>query len=148
MSSTISIISEKVLAIVEKRPGPNCQKQCRDISIEYSFGIGADCYLDNSYSIICKNSCNSSRPFMESINLEVVNLSVQESQVKVNSVVLSSCKGNGSTTSTPADIVVDLSDVPFWFSGISNRFTVVGCNNLAFLTNDYDDMVVDCMSCL
>ena len=141
LSSTIFFLlisSQKAWAhVVVKKPSPNCQKQCGDISIEYPFGIGTNCYRDNSYSIICENSSiNSFKPFLEYNNHEVLNISVQESTVKFNSPVLSSC----SSRST-----VDLSNVPFSFSGILNRFTAVGCDNIALLKND-KTIVGGCMS--
>ncbi|PON77653.1 Wall-associated receptor kinase, galacturonan-binding domain containing protein [Trema orientale] len=142
-STNILIISEKALAVVVKKPGHNCQKRCGGISIEYPFGIGPDCYRHKSYSIICQKTFDSSKPkpFIESINLEVLNISVQDSKIKVNSPVLSSCTKNGST----GPVVVDLSDVPFWFSGTSNKFAAVGCDNLALLTAN-DTILGGCMS--
>ncbi|KAK3188496.1 hypothetical protein Dsin_028057 [Dipteronia sinensis] len=112
---------------------PNCPTSCGSVSIQFPFGIGAGCYLDDRYEV----TCISSTPFLRSINLTVLNISIsfEASTILVNHTVFKSC----NFESIPGEIVrnetVNLKSSPFFFS-VENRFTGVGCNTFAYLSSN------------
>ncbi|GMN27406.1 hypothetical protein TIFTF001_001633 [Ficus carica] len=140
----ISNLSPKQALVEKQKLAADCPRECGGVSIQYPFGIGSNCSLDDNFSVYCNTSFNLPKPFLESINLELKNISVLQSTVQVNSPVFSNCQDQG-TTGSP---LVDLSFTPYAFSGSDNVFTAVGCNNIALLTKDVDEeeIVGGCMS--
>ncbi|KAL5581626.1 hypothetical protein UlMin_014068 [Ulmus minor] len=135
----ILLLSSKTLEFAVSGADSNCQKEyCGGVSIEYPFGIADSCFLDARYKVTCDNSSGTSKPFLDYIKLELLNISVNEATVNISSPILSNCADKE---------IVDLSEAPFSYS-VSNRFTAVGCNNLALMRTDDEDEdgVVGCMS--
>ncbi|GFY86383.1 hypothetical protein Acr_05g0000220 [Actinidia rufa] len=123
-----------------------CQALCGNISIPYPFGIGANCYINDMYSVECSNN----KLYLTGIKLEVLNMSVEDwpNWVQVNNPVLSkSCPGgNGSADVVHGNTSVDLTGSPFTFSYSSNVFLSVGCNNHARVTNPRDGTTAQCIT--
>ncbi|KAK0590835.1 hypothetical protein LWI29_032307 [Acer saccharum] len=121
---------------------PGCRTLCGKISIPFPFGIGDGCYLDDWYEV----TCNSSRPFLKSINLEVLNISIslEASTMLVNQTVSRYCNLESSRYRFVRNATVNLESSPFFFSD-ANRFTGVGCNNFAYLSSN-TEMISGCIS--
>ncbi|KAB5573070.1 hypothetical protein DKX38_000264 [Salix brachista] len=116
---------------------PNCAETCGNISIPFPFGIGTGCYMNSWFSVDCnKTTADSpSRAFLSSINMEVLEISLEDGWVRVNSPVISSgCSGRGS------NIAINMTGSRFAFSS-SNRFAAMGCNNRASLTQITPEIV-------
>ncbi|KAK0607291.1 hypothetical protein LWI29_012650 [Acer saccharum] len=125
---------------------PNCPTSCGNgngsVSIQFPFGIGDGCYLDHQYEV----TCDSSTPFLRSINLTVLDISIslEASTILVNHTVLRSC----NLESIPGEFVrngtVNLESSPFFFSD-ENRFVGVGCNTFAYLSSNRS-IISGCLS--
>ncbi|KAJ0026438.1 hypothetical protein Pint_07542 [Pistacia integerrima] len=120
----IILLSWPIITSAQASTKPNCQSSCGNVNIPFPFGIGPDCYIDHWFAI----DCNSAVPILSSVNLEVLELSLNGT-MRVNHPVFSSCKD------TLASINVNLAESPFVFSEARNRFTGVGCNNFAFMSS-------------
>ncbi|CAK7348920.1 unnamed protein product [Dovyalis caffra] len=107
-----------------------CTRQCGNVEIPYPFGIEPQCYMDKSYEVTCNISFSPHKPFLTSINMELLQVSLREGQVRVNNPVISSNCSN----SAPSRRVYNLSGSPFIYSNTSNRFTAMGCDNYARLS--------------
>ncbi|WOH15221.1 hypothetical protein DCAR_0934758 [Daucus carota subsp. sativus] len=107
---------------------PGCQQTCGDIIISYPFGIGTNCSADQSLEISCNSSFNPPKAFLNDINLELRNISLEDGTVQVYNPVITDCP-SGSNNGQE----VFLSG-PFAFSSTQNRFTAMGCNNLALIS--------------
>ncbi|XP_058004014.1 wall-associated receptor kinase-like 8 [Hevea brasiliensis] len=113
----------------------SCESQCGDIDIQYPFGIGPNCSMNDWFVIVCNGTANNRRAFISSINLEVVDFLYERSRLRVKSPVISiNCTVHNSGR------VVDLRRTPFTISNY-NRFTVVGCKNRVLLTYADPDIV-------
>ncbi|KAI8568547.1 hypothetical protein RHMOL_Rhmol02G0209400 [Rhododendron molle] len=108
---------------------PGCQERCGNISIPYPFGIGSNCYMADGFAVTCNHSFNPPKPFINSINLEVLQISLDgtyEPTVQVNNPVITyNCPGRADGK------YVDLRETPFMFSDMDSRFTGMGCDILA-----------------
>jgi len=105
---------------------PGCQDHCGNISTPYPFGTTKDCYLDESFEIVCDEAASPPRVFIRKTNMEVLNIGDGAAVVK-GPIMSSNCSGRQS--GPPAN----LEGSPFFFS-FSNLFIAVGCNIRALLT--------------
>jgi hypothetical protein len=127
----------------------SCQaKSCGNLSnIPYPFGIGAGCYLDLWFEVVCMNeSLGSPKPFLSHFGLEVLNISLEDfnsdsiSTVRVNYPTFSNCTNSSSTKEN-----VEIANSPFIFSQDENIFVGMGCNNSASMRSS-DGSIIGCMS--
>ncbi|KAL6287002.1 hypothetical protein ACE6H2_011392 [Prunus campanulata] len=107
---------------------PNCQSRCGNVEIPYPFGIGAGCYIDDWFQITC---FNSTKPFLNIINLEVLEISVKGTLNVANPITFSS----NCNTNKPNLQAANLEGSPFVFSQ-KNIFTAMGCGIMATITSD------------
>ncbi|XP_074311358.1 wall-associated receptor kinase-like 3 isoform X2 [Silene latifolia] len=108
--------------------------------IPYPFGIGADCYHNRSYEIICNTSFGSSKLFLGPFNLEVINISWSGRYGKdyfnsygTNKVIIvrlprkNFCESNG----IKKIISYDLKGSPYLFLMEGNTLMMEGCGSRA-----------------
>ncbi|KAK1566853.1 hypothetical protein Q3G72_004899 [Acer saccharum] len=120
LSLLINVLAKISLPISK----PNCPSSCGNVSIPFPFGIGSNCYLNDSFAVDCK--FDHHKPFLRSINLEVLNITLPDFGILVNHPVLNSCLSNESTL---------LENTPFLFSD-RNRFVSVACDNFAIMSSN------------
>ncbi|MBA0737825.1 hypothetical protein Gogos_020727, partial [Gossypium gossypioides] len=117
----------------------SCNERCGNVDIPFPFGIKAGCYKSKWFRVTCNKTADGEKPFISSINMQVLNVSFYEGTVLVNnSVIYSNCPGKDRENNEGS---VNLTGTPFFFSHIFDRFMSIGCGNLAtFLhspTNDH-----------
>ncbi|TXG53818.1 hypothetical protein EZV62_019074 [Acer yangbiense] len=129
LSLLINVLAKISLPISK----PNCPSSCGNVSIPFPFGIGSNCYLNDSFAVDCKSDHH--KPFLRSINLEVLNITLPDFGILVNHPVLNSCLSNESTL---------LENTPFLFSD-RNRFVSVACDNFAIMSSN-NSSLCGCLS--
>ncbi|XP_073289230.1 wall-associated receptor kinase 2-like [Primulina huaijiensis] len=109
---------------------PNCQRSCGNLTVPYPFGvgIGTGCSLSARFNVNCNTSFNPPRPFVNTGNLEIVDIT--DGTIRIKNWV-------GRTCYVPNGLVnfsmsINVSGTPFTFSE-SNRFTIVGCDDFAVI---------------
>ncbi|KAJ9132938.1 hypothetical protein P3X46_033754 [Hevea brasiliensis] len=115
--------------------GRECEAKCGDIEIQYPFGIRADCSMDRWFVIDCIKTANSSKAFISSIKLELININYAHSRLLVKGPVFSYNCAPPNTGKA-----VNLRRTSFTFSA-KNKFTIVGCNNRAFISSSEPDSI-------
>ncbi|KAF2323076.1 hypothetical protein GH714_033181 [Hevea brasiliensis] len=98
--------------------GRECEAKCGDIEIQYPFGIRADCSMDRWFVIDCIKTANSSKAFISSIKLELININYAHSRLLVKGPVFSYNCAPSNTGKA-----VNLRRTSFTFSA-KNKFTV------------------------
>ncbi|KAK3021173.1 hypothetical protein RJ639_045551 [Escallonia herrerae] len=119
---------------------PGCEETCGNVTIPYPFGIGASCSANESFIVTCNNSFGPTVPYIRSINLWVLEISLQGTIRVYSPIITSNCSDRRHST-----LEMDFSRTPFSFSDTRNQFTATGCNNLA-LINGQDIETGGCTS--
>ncbi|KAK4478462.1 hypothetical protein RD792_013937 [Penstemon davidsonii] len=106
-----------------------CQTTCGNLVIPYPFGIGINsgCSINPEFDI----NCTDSKPFTTTRqSYEIVDIS--ETQLRIKNRVAASCYNATGNITRQNTIIFNFTGSPYSFSD-SNRFTVVGCDDLAII---------------
>ncbi|XP_074311345.1 wall-associated receptor kinase-like 2 isoform X2 [Silene latifolia] len=139
---------------------PDCVDHCGDVKIPYPFGIGADCYYNRSYEIICNTSSDFPKPLLGQFNLEVLNIGWPGgfsiigrensyfdscSTTQLLEVVVPPQNLCGSSGSNKIQSY-DLKGSPYLFSIPDNYLIMVGCGSRATLKTRSGEILASCNS--
>ncbi|XP_047969147.1 wall-associated receptor kinase-like 6 [Salvia hispanica] len=119
-----------------------CPNKCGNITIPYPFGVGPGCSVNSSFAITCDNSTTPEKPFLSSINREVLNISVH-GVVIVNQPI---SQMNCSTEQRVGSLPVSLEGSPFTISPRYNSLAVLGCSNSVWLLANETTTLGGCMA--
>ncbi|XP_078151175.1 wall-associated receptor kinase 5-like [Carex rostrata] len=139
---------------------PGCSESCGEIPIPYPFGIGTNCSLSKEFNVICEISDDKQNPFLgTNSKVKILNISLSLGQARTSNIISPQCYYKGRPyTSSRCDgpfynsgchdgTLADYGDTPFQLNTDKNKFTVIGCNALAYLrlgaTTNYS---VGCLS--
>ncbi|XP_076883769.1 wall-associated receptor kinase-like 2 [Bidens hawaiensis] len=116
-----------------------CNDMCGNVRIPFPFGIGANCSVNQWYTV----ECNSSIPRLSALNhLEILGVNLEDQIVTVNIPKIFNCQipvwESGQTMS------MDLGSSPFLFSKSHNIFVVEGCGNAVMM--DAGSVLTGCSS--
>uniref|UniRef100_A0A803KWP3 EGF-like domain-containing protein n=1 Tax=Chenopodium quinoa TaxID=63459 RepID=A0A803KWP3_CHEQI len=117
---------------------PGCQHRCGNVTIPYPWGIdnGRDgaCSLNEIYNVICNNTLNPPRPFLNhsrSNNFEVLEISIEGQHMLAKSGVAANHYENGQIVSlTPVHF---RETGPLSISDSKNKLFTIGCDDYVVL---------------
>ncbi|RCV33173.1 hypothetical protein SETIT_7G061400v2 [Setaria italica] len=131
LASALAAIHPVVGALPQ--PSSNCQRRCGQLEIPYPFGIGSGDSPDHCAMPGFYLNCSDFRTFLG--NVEVLNISIQNSTARMRVTMASSCY-NTSTKDMDYDArALNLTGTPYRLSDTANKFTVVGCRTLAYIAD-------------
>ncbi|KAL2518930.1 wall associated kinase-like 7 [Abeliophyllum distichum] len=130
---TLSLWAMRPMAFVVRLSKPNCQEKCGNVTIPYPFGIGLECSADSSFTVSCRNITNPETPFLSSLNMEVLDISMDYSTITLNQLV---SPLNCSLEQKGVYLGKSLSRTPFIFSRLYSVLAVLGCNNVVTLLSN------------
>ena len=107
-------------------PKPGCPNKCGDVEIPFPFGFTEDCYLDDSFRLTCQNSMT---PIIGETIL-VRNISIDTHEIHVMNSVGRDCYRNNNSYTNKAWLWLS----QYTISNSKNRFTVIGCDTIAYLS--------------
>ncbi|KAL5854344.1 hypothetical protein ACOSQ4_004146 [Xanthoceras sorbifolium] len=133
MPFLIILLLWPVMAIfAQPSPSSKCTSKCGNVTIPFPFGIEESCAMDGYFKV----DCNSSKPYLREINLEVLDLSI-DGTMRVSYSVYNTCDPTQNLATA------NLKTTPFIFSQTKNRILGVGCGNYSLLSND-DSVIAQC----
>ncbi|XVF65398.1 hypothetical protein PTKIN_Ptkin09bG0245500 [Pterospermum kingtungense] len=114
-----------------------CKEKCGDVDIPYPFGMKVGCYMNDWFKVTCNQTCDGPKPFIGSINLQLLSVSFHKGTVVVNNpITYSNCQNKDEDND---GVSVNLTGTPFYFSDISNVFVSVGCGSLVTISRNSND---------
>ncbi|KAF8704107.1 hypothetical protein HU200_031595 [Digitaria exilis] len=115
-------------------PGPECQTQCGGVEIQYPFGIGDSCSRAVAFNVSCLQVQDGAyKPFLALGVFELLNISLIDSTIRETNHISMYCYNSSSGFMESSTWSFDVSKSPFRFSDVHNKFTVIGCNTLAYI---------------
>ncbi|EES12518.1 hypothetical protein BDA96_06G164400 [Sorghum bicolor] len=114
-------------------PNSQCQRQCGGVDIHYPFGIGDNCSLSPGFNVSCDEVQDGiPKPFIGSV--ELLNISLIHGTIRVLNPISTSCYNSSSGLMEGNPWLINATDSPYRFSDVHNKFTVIGCNTLAYIS--------------
>ncbi|CAL5030992.1 unnamed protein product [Urochloa decumbens] len=112
-------------------PSPQCQTYCGGIEIQYPFGVGDNCSLSSGFNVSCQVQNSVYKPFIGDV--ELLNISLIHSTIRVLNQISTYCYNPSSGLMENSSWILNGSYSPYRFSEVQNKFTVIGCNTLAYI---------------
>ncbi|XP_048503184.2 wall-associated receptor kinase 2-like [Beta vulgaris subsp. vulgaris] len=146
MLSMLSVITTVSASSIAK---PGCLDKCGDVTIPYPFGIGLDgaCSLNQPYNINCNTSYEPPKPFIGRTNLEIMDIS-DSGEMRIVNFMATRCYQGGQVVESSQSTIaahISVNTLPLVFSDTANKFTVIGCDDLA-LVGDTDGHTSGCIA--
>ncbi|TVU23558.1 hypothetical protein EJB05_25932, partial [Eragrostis curvula] len=116
-------------------PRPDCPSKCGDIEVPFPFGIGEGCAIQtsgsgNSFTLTCNDSFSPPR-LIQGRNLEVINITLETGEMRIDGDVSYICFSSNDTVSSIWASGITLRS--FTLSKTRNVFTVIGCSTHAYM---------------
>ncbi|KAK4265711.1 hypothetical protein QN277_026728 [Acacia crassicarpa] len=136
------VTTAATLAAAEAQTKAGCNYTCGNVSVPYPFGTSENCYRDETFFLNCKTT--TSQPSGEATtqlfcgNIPVLNISLDPPELTVSPGVSYDCYNSRHS-------YYKLWSNNFSISSTKNRFTVVGCDTYAYLSDLNSTFSTGCM---
>lgn len=121
-------------AAAHRRPA-GCKSRCGDVDIPYPFGIGDQCAFDAGFDLTCTRLTDGTyRPFHGPF--EVTSISVPDGKAWTKLNISWQCHDAAGQMKWDT-WRQNFTHTPFRISTADNKFFVIGCNTLGYITSEY-----------
>jgi hypothetical protein len=134
-------------AIAPTGAGSSCTRRCGNISVPYPFGVEHGCYLEAGFNLTCDRSHRPPRLFLGDGTVQVLDISIPNATVRINSIVAKFPGGaNYNTTNTHGTWGGALGGEggPYSLARMKNKLVASGCNVQFLLEGDPNQTVSAC----
>ncbi|KAH7844891.1 hypothetical protein Vadar_032716 [Vaccinium darrowii] len=117
----------------------SCNLTCGSLTVPYPFGIGvgSGCSISPWFDINCSHSANPPKAFIgEGVEVR----SISQTEVRIRNYVARACYDNNGNEITSNGAWVALGNQslnPYALSDVANKFTVVGCDDYAWILGTF-----------
>ncbi|RWW50070.1 hypothetical protein BHE74_00043695 [Ensete ventricosum] len=112
-------------------PLPGCRTRCAEIDIPYPFGIGPNCSREG-FSLDC-NTTDDGLEKLFVFNVEITNISLPLGQTRMLNEISWQCYNVSDNSRDISVWYLNFTNTPYRFSDDFNKFTVIGCDTLAYI---------------
>ncbi|CAL9082292.1 unnamed protein product, partial [Musa acuminata var. zebrina] len=109
---------------------PGCRTRCGEVDVPYPFGIGHNCAMEG-FSLDC-NTTDDGLEKLFVFNVEITNISLPLGQARMLSEISWQCYNVSDNSIDYYVWYLNFTDTPYRFSDDLNKFTVIGCDTLAY----------------
>jgi len=110
----------------------NCTRSCGNISIPYPFGVELGCYHATGFNLTCNHSSDQPKLFLGDGTVQVLDISVENSTVRINSTAVQFRYDDGggrTTNSSTSTWGLGLPrNGPYFLSESTSMLQVMGCD--------------------
>nr|XP_009411366.1 PREDICTED: putative wall-associated receptor kinase-like 16 [Musa acuminata subsp. malaccensis] len=110
---------------------PGCRTRCGEVDVPYPFGIGHNCAMEG-FSLDCNTTDDGLEKLFFS-NVEITNISLPLGQARMLNEISWQCYNVSNNSLDYNFWSLNLVGTPYRFSDVHNRFTVIGCETLAYI---------------
>ncbi|CAL9082294.1 unnamed protein product, partial [Musa acuminata var. zebrina] len=110
---------------------PGCRRRCGEVDVPYPFGIGHNCAMEG-FSLDC-NTTDDGLEKLFVFNVEITNISLPLGQARMLNNISWQCYNVSNNSTYSNTWRLNFVDTPYRFSDVHNKFTVIGCDTLAYI---------------
>ncbi|KAL6652953.1 hypothetical protein ACP70R_011878 [Stipagrostis hirtigluma subsp. patula] len=123
------------------QPSSNCQRKCGEVDIPYPFGIGPGDSPDHCAMPLFNLSCKEDGPGASRLfhnDVEVLGIMLQHGQARMRMNMSYFCPNQSSPGTADNNTYwhLNLTGTPYRLSDTGNKFTVIGCQTLAYIADE------------
>ncbi|THU64093.1 hypothetical protein C4D60_Mb01t22820 [Musa balbisiana] len=112
-------------------PLPGCRTRCGEIDVPYPFGIGPNCSREG-FSLDC-NTTDDGLEKLFVFNVEITDISLPLGQTRMLNGISWQCYNVSNNSTYSNTWSLNFVGTPYRFSDVHNKFTVIGCETLAYI---------------
>ncbi|CAM0908792.1 unnamed protein product [Alopecurus aequalis] len=145
-AAVIALLAFHVAGVAALVPPAYCTRVCGGVAIPYPFGVDIEngCQLSDDrqgFKLACRDFNRGRGKRLYYYNNEVLDISLQKGQVRWLNSISSFCYNATAQgmEDTGEFAHLDLNGAIFRISPTANKFTVIGCNTLAYISEKAND---------
>ncbi|XP_064992082.1 wall-associated receptor kinase 2-like isoform X1 [Musa acuminata AAA Group] len=110
---------------------PGCRTRCGEVDVPYPFGIGPSCSREG-FSLDCNTTDDGLEKLFLSV-VEITDISLPLGQARMLNEISWQCYNASTNSIYYSTWFLNLTNTPYRFSDDLNKFTVIGCDTLAYI---------------
>ncbi|KAG6532093.1 hypothetical protein ZIOFF_005931 [Zingiber officinale] len=114
---------------------PGCPSSCGAVDIPYPFGIGRNCSINDSFTLDCNRTHDGTGEVPFQGDVEIAEIFLAQGRARLLNQISSQCYDPTTDSISRNFWYLQMADA-YTFSDTLNKFTVLGCQTLAYIEGD------------